>query len=259
MEPTNTHTPDTVNRLGHFLLDVGNMLMSSGANTSRIRTTLDRIAGAFDCHIDLLITHRALMLTISDDAGEHFFSRLKRTSPHGVNFKIVSGISRMSWHALDDHWTLEQLEAELIRLQQVPHYRRWQILLAVSAAGAAFCGLFGGQAVGMAVAFAATFAGLFVRQEAVRLRFNPYLCIFLAAAVSSLLAGLSVKFQWGQNPEAALATSVLYLVPGVPLINCFSDLIDGNIMIGIVRGMNGLMISFAIAAGLLVAFMAYNI
>jgi uncharacterized membrane protein YjjP (DUF1212 family) len=38
-----------------------------------------------------------------------------------------------------------------------------------------------------------------------------------------------------------------------------SDLLDGNIMNGIVRGVNGLMISFAIALGMLCAIVLYGL
>ena len=172
---------------------------------------------------------------------------------------MVSGISRMSWRIVDEKWNFDQVQQEIDRLKSLPHYPRLVILTTVALAGASFCRLFGGGPVEMLVAFVATFAGLFVRQEAVKKSFNSYLCIFFAAFVSSLISGLSVKLQLGSHPDYAFATSVLYLIPGVPLINSLSDLLDGNIMNGIVRGINGLIISFAIALGLLGAILIYNL
>jgi uncharacterized membrane protein YjjP (DUF1212 family) len=110
----------------------------------------------------------------------------------------------------------------------------------------------------MAVAFAATVAGLFVRQEAMKKKFNPYLCVFFAAFTASLFAGLAEHYHVGLQPDKAFATSVLFLVPGVPLINSVSDLMDGNIQNGIVRAMNGLMIAFSIAMGLFAVKMILN-
>ncbi len=250
---------EKINVLCKLLLEAGAMLMSSGANTARIRITVLRIANAYGYQAELLITHRALMLTLYDEDKDYFFSRLKRTSPHGANFRMVSGISRMSWSIVEEKWTLEQVHEELNRLKSLPYYPRLLILLLVSLAGASFCRLFGGGYIEMAIAFVATFTGLFVRQEAVRKSFNPYLCIFFAAFVSSMISGLAVKLQIGENPDYAFATSVLYLIPGIPLINSLSDLLDGNIMNGIVRGVNGLIIAFTIALGLLSAIMIYNL
>ncbi len=248
-----------VSRLCRILLDTGALLMSSGANTSRIRTTIIRIAKVYGYNAELLITHRALMLTLFDEDNDYFFSRLKRTSPHGANFRIVSGISRMSWSIVNEVWTFQHIEKELVRLKEIPHYPRLLVLLMVAVAGASFCRLFGGGAIEMLVAFVATLAGLFVRQETVKMNYNPYLCIFFASFCSSLISGLSIKLHIGEQPDLAFATSVLYLIPGIPLINSLSDLLEGNIMNGIVRGVNGLIISFAISLGLWAAIITYNI
>lgn len=243
---------------GNILLETGALLMSSGASTHRTRLTLERIAHGLGYGIELLITQRALMLTIIEKDQQHFFSRLKRVSPHGVNFRIVSGISHLSWNVLEDNWTIAQISEELKRLKSLPHYPRLIVLGLVGLAGAAFCRIFGGGYTEMAIAFVATVAGLFVRQETMRVKFNPYLCVFFAAFTASMIAGLAEHFQIGTDPDKAFATSVLFLVPGVPLINSVTDLMDGNIQNGIVRAMNGLMIAFSIAMGLFAAKMILN-
>jgi uncharacterized membrane protein YjjP (DUF1212 family) len=242
-----------------MLLNVGTLLMSSGASTGRVRTTVNRIADALGYNIELMITNRSLMLKVIDEDSDQFIASLKRTSPHGVNFRVVSGISRMSWRVVEDHWNIPQINAEIARLVALPHYPRLITLSAVALAGASFCALFGGKGYELLVAFIATFVGLFVRQEALKKRFNPYVSIIFAAFAASILSGLSVKLGIGSSPDLAFATSILFLVPGVPLINSFTDMIDGNILNGIVRGIHGLVIALAIALGLLCAKYLLNI
>ena len=242
-----------------MLLDIGTLLMSCGASTGRVRNTVNRIADALGYNIELLITNRSLMLKVIDEESDHFIASLKRTSPHGVNFRVVSGISRMSWKVVEENWNIEQINTELDRLVALPHYPRLIILSSVALAGSAFCALFGGKWIEMVVAFVATFIGLFVRQESLKKRFNPYVSIFFGSFAASLLSGLSVKLGIGSSPELAFATSVLFLVPGVPLINSFTDMIDGNILNGITRGIHGLIIAFAIALGLMFAKFLFNI
>lgn len=236
--------------VGNILLDIGALLMSSGANSNRIRVTLERIANGLGYKTELLITHRALMLTIIEEEKEHFFSRLKRTSPHGVNFRVVSGISHLSWNVLEQNWTVAQITDEVNRLKALPHYPRLIILALVGVAGSAFCRIAGGGYVEMLVAFVATVAGLFVRQEAMRVKFNPYMCVYFASLTASFIAGLAEIYHIGAQPDKAFATSVLFLVPGVPLINSVTDLLEGNLQNGIIRAINGLIIAFSIAMGL---------
>ncbi len=253
------YTKEQIERLGSILLEIGSLLMSFGANSMRIRVTLERIAQAFGFHSELLITHRALMINLENTEQKHAFNMLKRTSPHGVNFKLVSGISKMSWSIANEEWTMDDIDKEIARLKALPHYPRWIILTFVGLADLSFCRLFGGGYIEMLVAFVATFIGLFVRQEMMKRQYNAYLCIYAAALTASLISGLSVKLSIGTHPEFAFATSVLYLIPGVPLVNSFSDLIYGNIMNGIVRGVNGMIIAFSIALGLATALLIYQI
>ncbi len=247
-----------IKETGRVLLEIGSMLMSNGATTNRIRLTIDRIAESFGYSADMLITNRALTLSLSSENMEESFNSLKRTSPHGVNYKIVSGISRMSWRVVQEHWNIEQVKKDLERLKALPHYPGIVVISVVSLAGAAFCRIFGGDFYEMTVTFIATFAGMFIRQQSAKMEFNPYLCVFFASLVASLIAGLTRKIFAGINMEHAFTASVLFLVPGVSLINSFSDLIDGNILNGLVRGFNGLLISFAITLGLLVSIIVFG-
>lgn len=248
-----------INQIGKLLLEIGALLMSSGANTARIRITISRIAQAFGYAAELFVTHRALTLTLNDQHRADVFSSTKRTSPHGVNFKIVSGISRMSWRVVEEDWSVAAIKAELGRLSALPHYPRWLVLSMVALSGASFCRLAGGGPGAMAIVFVASLLGLLVRQQAQQHEFNPYLGIYLSATAAALICGAFVKFAPASGIEHAFATSVLFLIPGVPLINTFSDCVDGNFLNGLSRFSHGVFISFCIALGLLSAICLYGI
>ena len=52
---------------------------------------------------------------------------------------------------------------------------------------------------------------------------------------------LPLMFLWNRStPRKALATSVLYLVPGVQLVNAVIDLIEGYVLTAIARGFPGI-------------------
>ncbi len=245
--------------LGSLLLEVGVSLLSSGASCSRIRITMRRFATAFNYAAHISIAQKSISLKLKDKEDNAIFNGMLSTPSQGVNFRTISGISRLSWRAIENKLSIQQVRDELNELLALPHYPRIIILFFVSLAGAAFCYSFGGNLVEMLIAFGATFCGLFVRQEAVKNKFNPYISVFFASLVASLFAGAFIKAGLNINFEHAFATSVLFLIPGVPLINSFTDLIDGNILNGLVRGINALMFSMAIAFGLLIAMLIYNL
>lgn len=248
-----------ITELGDTLLQIGTLLLSCGASTGRIRNTITRIADSFEYENELVINNRTILLTLTDKTKQNFYNSLKRSAPHGVNFKLLSGISRLSWQVVEDNLTVNQINDQLARLVALPHYSRWFLLILVGLAGSSFCRVNGGEAPDMVATFIATVIGLFVRQEFVRMRFNAYMGVYFGAFIASLIAGTAVKFGGGIFHEQAFATSVLYLIPGVPLINTFSDMIEGNVQNAIIRGINGLTISFAIGLGLLTSMFILQI
>lgn len=241
-----------IQALGQSLLHIGTLLMSSGANTERIKMTLNRIANAFDCQVEVAINYSSILLTLTNEQDAFFFS-LKKVPFYRINFKMVSGISRMSWQVVEQGWTIDQINKEIDRLDSLSYYSKWIVLSVLGIAGASFCKLAGGSFTDMLVVFIATFLGSFMQQEAIKKKFNPYLCIYISAFIASVVAAIYLKFNLGYTHEPAMATSVLFLIPGVHLINSFSDFIDGNIQNAIIRGLNGFVISFVIALGLLTA------
>jgi uncharacterized membrane protein YjjP (DUF1212 family) len=244
--------------LGELLLEIGLMLMVSGANTERIKITLDRIASAFGCVPDLLITNHALMLTLTYPDSNKVFTSVKWMPGMHLNFNLISDISTMSWQIVLEKWTVERITVELETLNRKPLYPRYVVLLLVALAGASFCRLFGGNLTEMAAVFVASFCGLYVRQEAIKLKFNFYVAIFFAAATAALVAGSYFYLHPDEVYSHAFSTSVLFLIPGVPMVHAISDLMDGHTLNGIVRGVNVMIMAFAIALGLTVALVAYK-
>jgi uncharacterized membrane protein YjjP (DUF1212 family) len=245
--------------LGEMLLEIGSLLIVSGANTERVKITISRIASAFDCCSDLMITNHALMITLTYKDKIKTFTSVRWVPNMHLNFNLISDISTMSWKIVEEKWPVERINKEMKLLDRKALYPRFLVLFLVALAGASFCRLFGGGLTEMILCFSGSFLGLFVRQETMKLKFNFYLCIFFAALTSSFLVGLYSFL----NPEGefihALSTSVLFLIPGVPMINSFSDLIDGNILNGTTRGVNVLVIAFAIALGLMVSLLIFNL
>jgi uncharacterized membrane protein YjjP (DUF1212 family) len=164
----------------------------------------------------------------------------------------------MSWGLVNDQWTINQISEELKRLEVITHLPRWQVLTLVGLAGAGFCALADGSYLDMAFTFIASFIGLFVRQESLKANFNTYVAVYFSAFTASLIAGFTSKIGWSDGQKHAYVTSVLFLIPGVPFINSFSDILDGNIMNGISRGATGFLISFAITLGILTTAIIYH-
>lgn len=246
-------------KIANLLLDISSLLMVSGANTNRANVSIDRFASVLDCKAHRMISHKNIVMTLTDKQTNQIFTKVQSIPPYAINFAIISAVSRASWYAIDRNWTFAQIEKEIEKIKLKERYPRLLVLFAVSLAGAGFCNIFGGDYTNMAVAMVSTFTGLFVLQQAHKKNFNIYFRVVLASFIASSIAALGVVFEIGKSPDIALATSILFLVPGVPLINSFTDFLDNYVLNGTVRFAIGLMTVLAIAMGLFGAIIIFHL
>ena len=100
----------------------------------------------------------------------------------------------------------------------------------------------------MGIVFSATITGLFLKQQMQIQKYNHYIIFIVSAFVASLCSSTALIFN--TTSEIALATSVLYLIPGVPLINGVIDIVEGYILTGCARLIDALLLVVCIAIGL---------
>lgn len=242
--------PD-IHDIADLLTDIAAELMTSGAHTMRIVQNISRMALTFGYSIELSVFQQSIMMTINNKVDTtKRLTLIKKTKPLLLNYSIVSDLSSLSWDTYDENLTFENIIQKFEAIRTRKRMSRWLVLLLVSAANASFCGLFKGDLYAIGLVFFSTLAGFFVRQEMVNKQVNHLIVFTTSAFVASLLAGLGYVFQMGTTPDIALASSVLYLIPGVPLINSILDIIEGHVLTGIARLVNASSLIVCIAIGL---------
>jgi uncharacterized membrane protein YjjP (DUF1212 family) len=250
-------TPDLEQRkpniqdVADLLADVASSLMTSGAHTMRITQNVSRMAKSFGYQMDLSVFQLSIMMTITylNDPCQRV-TLIKKTKPLLLNFTIVSELSSLSWELFDKKRTFDEAKDIYQQILLKKRMSRWLVLFLVACANAAFCGLFHGDLYAIGLVFFATMAGFYVRQEMINRHINHLVVFTTSAFVASLFAGLSYVFPIGTTPDIALASSVLYLIPGVPLINSILDIIQGHILTGTARLVNASSLIVCIAIGL---------
>jgi len=251
MNPDFTDKVPTIEQIADLLTDISCELMSAGAHTMRIIQNVSRMAETFGYKIDVSVFQLSIMMTItSKEDPTKRLTVIKKTRHLVLNFTIVSDLSALSWDTYDQQLGYDEIKKRFHEIISQKRMSRWLVLFLVACANASFCALFKGDFQAIGLVFIATLAGFFVRQEMVKRHINHLVMFTTCAFVASLLAGLGYVLHWGNTPEIALASSVLYLIPGVPLINSILDIIEGHILTGIARLVNATSLIVCIAIGL---------
>ncbi|NJL92770.1 MAG: threonine/serine exporter family protein [Anaerolineae bacterium] len=231
----------------------GQLVMQRGADSTRIERTVHRIGTGLGCNwMDILVSPNVIIVTTS--SGDEFRTKVRRVVRIGVDFAALAAISKLTHQVMAGQMDRFALRAALQAIDHQPaHYPRGVVVTMVGLACAAFSQLFGGDAPIFFVTWLAASAAMFARQALQRRHFNPFLVVLGTAFVAGLLGSLGTVQDLSETPRVALMASVLLLVPGVPLINAAEDLLEGHVVMGLVRGVNGGLTSLAIAVGLLLA------
>jgi uncharacterized membrane protein YjjP (DUF1212 family) len=231
----------------------GQMLLQSGADAARVEETVHRMGTGLGCDwMDILVSPNVLLVTTI--SGDQFRTKVRRVPRMGVNMTIVDEINHLSRRI--DHGELDRLavRAELRRIDTLhDNYDRWTVVVMVGLACASFSRLFGADWGAFGVTFCAAAIAQWTRQELHKHHFNTFMITAITAFTAGCVASLASVLELSDQPQLALAASVLLLVPGVPLIHSIEDIIYGHVLIGLTRGLIGAILAMCIALGLLLA------
>ncbi|MCL6269080.1 threonine/serine exporter family protein [Sansalvadorimonas sp. 2012CJ34-2] len=232
-----------------LLVDIGVLLLSAGAHTERTVRNLKRFAESFGYTPDIFISFSGITLTIHND--ENSVTLFGKVKNHGVHLAMASAVSKLSWRTKRENLSLQEVREAVTAIKGMPHYPRWFILLMIGLGCGALARNAGADIPVVAVTALASCIALRARMQLAEWRLNPFLVVLGSAFVATLIGGLAGALHLGPTSGIAIAASVLFLIPGVPLINGVIDMINGHMSVGIGRTAMGSAISFALSGGML--------
>jgi uncharacterized membrane protein YjjP (DUF1212 family) len=230
-----------------LLLRTGKLLMESAADTNRIERNMKRVAAFMGIpeeklHIDIRWT--MIMVNVSDERNS--FSKFQKCEKHGINMTTISQVSKLSWRAIEQDYSLDKYEEELEKIVRQPrNYTPYIVAIGAGFACGGFCKLFGGDWIAFLLTSICTFIGFRVRARCVEAGLNAYMGIALAAFICTCLAYASSFLGISGTPYLPLLACA-----GVPLINFVDDMIDNHLLVGITRAANTVMMVAAMTFGI---------
>lgn len=242
-----------------FLRDYTTKLYASGATTIRIEQNLVRIAEAWDTKADFSILPTCIVLTLWDKNENCSYDVVGKIPADSINFHTITELSCLSWEIHDKKLSVDDAAEAYHNILETKRLSPWLVLVLTSFANASFCCLFGGDLIAMTIVFIATLNGFFLKQRLPETGLDYRVTILISACVAAIISCAGYVFGLGETPEIALATSVLYLVPGIPFCNSVSDLIYGHYICCISRFCQALIITICLALGLCLSFFIMNL
>lgn len=239
----------TFAEIAQFLADYATLMMGSGVHTSRVIRCTKRIGDAWGVDVKIAGFHKTLVLTFYNHSTSEKTSMVAEIVAHPADFRLNSELSELSWQALDYHLTFDEVKSRYDVISSRKRLNGSVVMFLHALANACFCALFGGNWTARGIVFVVSVVGVLLKRFLIDRGVTSYIYFILCSFVSSMLAASSLIIP-DADPQIAIATSVLYLIPGVPLLNGFLDIVEDHVLNGFSRLTQALLLVLCIAIGL---------
>lgn len=234
-------------------LKAGRLMIEGGSEMYRVEDTMLRIAKNAGIEGSrCFTTPTGIFMSL----GPHSYVQLTQIKERNINLELVDRVNALSREFADEKISLDQLKSNLIKLSNnTPNYPIWLQIVGAIALSCTLMVLFMSNYDWLDFPAAALVGGV---GYGAFLAIKKYTKIrFLAEFVTALLMGLLTIMLCKIFPKLLvdniLIGALMTLVPGVAFTNALRDLFGGDILSGIVRGIEALFTAIALGGGVGIA------
>lgn len=234
--------------------EMGYQLMVSGAEIYRTEDSVSRLLAAYGLDSgEVFAIPNCLTVSILGENGEPL-SRIRRIPPHGTRVELLERCNALCRELCRDTPPYEEAMERLKAIPaSCPVHPFWVRLLCYFLGAAAFCPFFGGSLIdaffsglcGVTVGLCLTFMSKFGT--------NVFFQTLVSSSASGLLALLFAQLLPSLNSDCIIIGACMALVPGVAFTTAIRDIMAGDMISGLAKAAEGILIALGIALGMGVA------
>ena len=228
-------------------------MLEFGGESKLIEHTAQRLGIALGVDsVEISLIPSAIVLTTLSNKQSQSVTTTRRAHHKPINMSIVCDVQTIC-HEVEKFSHNVDYVFKALKDIQPKYYNRWLVVFMVGLSCASFAYLYGADWQGFLTTFVASSAAMFTRQELARRKFVMIITFIITAFVATIIAGLSLKFDFGNTANIALSSSVILLAPGFPFVNSVLDAVKGYLAMGWGRWMQAVLLTVATSIGIVFA------
>lgn len=242
-------TKESPDALLACILDMGELLLTSGAEVFRVEDTLSRLCASYGFRrINVFSITSSIVLTVESSDGR-VLTQTRRIVSRDTNLQKVALVNSLSRQLCKVPVSVEDFQGKLLDIQNTKTYPLPVQALCYAVISAVFSVFFGGSVFD---GIAAALSGLVVftaQQFMGRLRMNSLLQSLLVSAFTALAVVALVRMGIGSSPAKITIGNIMLLIPGISFTTSLRDIINGDTISGLVGISEAAIKAIAIAIG----------
>ncbi|MBO5937690.1 MAG: threonine/serine exporter family protein [Clostridia bacterium] len=230
-------------------LDIAKNMVKCGAEVNRAEQAVMRICYAYGMEKAQVFSVVSMIIAtvVDEESGAH--SQMRRSYSYGVNFGKLEKLNALSRRICTETPDIDVVRLELESICVEDKAFRLKYCFGYMLAAASFAVFFGGNFMD-AIASVPIAALIYFLQTYIRVKGASRLFFTaLESAVAGFLALLFVHFGFGNNPDMIMIGDIMVLIPGLQLINAVREMLHGDLMSGMLRLLESVILAVAIALG----------
>ncbi len=240
-------------RLLSCALDIGEQMLISGAEVGRVEAAIRFICTAYGCsRTDVFTITSSIVVTVHYPDGSHG-SQTRRITGTRTDLTRLHRLNDLSREICTNRPSYEYIQEALKEICRWTPYPLWLEALGSALIAFSFAVFFGGNVFDGLVACV---LGVGIRYLTFALQKAELNQIFVNVVASFLLCLCSislVRLGIGCDVNKIIIGNIMLLIPGIALTNALRDMISGDIMTGMLRFLDAVLVAAAIAAGYILA------
>ena len=234
-------------------LDIGEQMLISGAEVGRVESAVRFICSAYGCsRTDVFTITSSIVVTIAYPDGRHG-TQTRRITGTRTDLTRLHRLNDLSREICADRPAYDYVQQKLKEITRSRPFPLWLEALASALIAFSFAIFFGGTWVDGLVAGG---LGLCLRLVTWLLQKAELNAIFTNAVAAFCLSAAAISLVHlgiGQDVNKIIIGNIMLLIPGIALTNALRDMISGDIMTGMLRFLDAVLVAAAIAAGYILA------
>lgn len=242
----------TITQLSHVAMETGVILLSNGAETYRVEESMHRICIALGAkEAQIFVVPTTIILSVSLD-GEVPLTRTRRIHNRKIDLHKVHDMNQLSRNICYEPTNYKDLLSEIKRIEAIPSFPYLLVVLAFAFISQMFTLFFGGSFVDSCFGFMIGIAIKLQMDVMSRFEANVFFTNIVGGLITSTVAVTAAGLGLSTNMNTIIIGSIMTLVPGLAITNSIRDIIAGDYLSGLAKGVEALLIGAAIAAGVAV-------
>lgn len=240
-----------------FATEMGYRLQVCGAEIYRVEESVQRILSAYGASTgEVFAIPNCLNVSVTAPGGRPL-TRIRRVGFHGTDIYRLEALNSLSRKVCATVPPLSEASAQLASICADRTAYSFPVQMGAYYCGAFFFSLFFGG--GLRDAFCGGLCGLVIGLSLSfmdKLRTNLFFKTFISGSLSALAALALTGMGLGLRSDIIIIGALMALVPGIAFTNAMRDIIAGDMVTGISKTAEAILIGVSIALGTGVALWA---